>query len=312
LRPIESIVAGDRVWAYNLIASEWQLRPVLKSYSVFAEGFAAAVTVAGETIDSTYCHPYFVVRGEDLEERPFPEHITLVPDGATTPGRWVDAGDLRIGDELLLLDGRIERVENVRLYSSYDRVYNFAVDDLHSYAVGRCGVLVHNENGKATTINAAPSRAQGVGDPVGASSSIDVSPSGVTQVTPKGGQKSLLPGEVQVGTYDDLIAAGSKGDNITPHHIPSARHMEQHGVSKGDGISINMEQPSPGKAGRHRRTFTYGTQADVNLSPRDALGRGVWDVRRIYQEDGLYGPNIRRSLQNHILQSKQANPGLFD
>jgi filamentous hemagglutinin len=124
--------------------------------------------------------------------------------------------------------------------------------------------------------------------------------------------KSLLPGEGAVGTYDDLIAAGSKGDNITPHHIPSANHRAQHGVSKGDGIAINMEQPFPGSGGRHRATFTYGTQADLNLTPRQALGQGIWDARRIYQQDGLYGPGIRSSLQDVIRQNRAANPGLFD
>ncbi|MXO66719.1 hypothetical protein [Altericroceibacterium endophyticum] len=46
-----------------------------------------------------------------------------------------------------------------------------------------------------------------------------------------------------VGIYDDLIAAGVKGDNITPHHIPSNARMQLEGVSRGDGIAINMEQP---------------------------------------------------------------------
>lgn len=124
--------------------------------------------------------------------------------------------------------------------------------------------------------------------------------------------KSLLPGEGAVGTYDDLIAAGTKGDNITAHHIPSANHMAQHSVSKGDGIAINMEQPFPGSGGRHRATFTYGTQADLNLTPREALGQGIWDARRVYQQDGLYSPNIRSSLQDLIRQNRAANPGLFD
>jgi filamentous hemagglutinin len=129
-------------------------------------------------------------------------------------------------------------------------------------------------------------------------------------VAPRSG-KSLLAGEGAVGTYDDLIAAGAKGDNITPHHIPSANHMKQHGVAKGDGISINMEHPHPGSGGRHRQTFTYGMDADVGLSPRDALGRGVRDARRIYQEDGLYDPFIRQRLQELIQQNKQAYPELF-
>lgn len=62
----------------------------------------------------------------------------------------------------------------------------------------------------------------------------------------------LLPNEGKVGTYDELLNAGTKGDNITPHNIPSAKLMQQYGVSKGDGISINMEMPSPGVGGRHR------------------------------------------------------------
>ncbi|MEJ7659556.1 MAG: RHS repeat-associated core domain-containing protein [Hymenobacter sp.] len=57
--------------------------------------------------------------------------------------------------------------------------------------------------------------------------------------------KELLPGEGAVGTYKELKALGSKGDNITPHHISSANHMATRGVAKNEGISMNMEQPSP-------------------------------------------------------------------
>jgi len=123
--------------------------------------------------------------------------------------------------------------------------------------------------------------------------------------------KRLLPTEGNVGTYDELIAAGSKGDNITPHHIPSANIMAQNGVGKGDGIAINMEQPYPGVGGRHRKTFTYGTTADLNMSPREALAAGVWDARRIYQQDGLYGTQIRSSLQDLIKQNKNTFPDIF-
>ena len=131
-------------------------------------------------------------------------------------------------------------------------------------------------------------------------------------VAPTRTGKQLLPGEGAVGTFDELIAAGTKGNNITPHHIPSANHMRQHGVSRGRGIAINMEQPVPGSGGRHRQTFTYGTRADEALSPRDALGRGVRDAKRIYESEGLYGPDIRSALQELIRRNRDANPGLFD
>lgn len=121
----------------------------------------------------------------------------------------------------------------------------------------------------------------------------------------------LLPTEGNVGTYRDLIAAGSKGDNITPNHIPSANRMAREGISRGDGISINMEQPVPGVGGRHRATFTYGTSADINMTPRDALAAGVWDARGIYMNDGLYTPQIRSSLQELILLNKTRHPTVF-
>ena len=72
-----------------------------------------------------------------------------------------------------------------------------------------------------------------------------------------------------------------------------------------------MEHPHPGAGGRHRQTFTYGTKADETLSSRDALGRGVRDTKRIYEEAGLYGPEIRKALQDLIQRNKEAFPWLF-
>ena len=164
--PIESIVAGQRVWAYDLITSQWTLRHVIRAYSRKCEGNATAVTVAGETIHSTSRHPYFVVRGKDLESRPTLEHLARVPDGATTPGRWVDATDLLAGDEPLLRDGRIERIEHIRRYTFFDTVYNFEVDDLHCYAVGQSSILVHNNNG-AEGVTGATEAAPGTAEAAG-------------------------------------------------------------------------------------------------------------------------------------------------
>jgi hypothetical protein len=148
LKPIETIAEGDLVRSYDLVTSEWQLRRVQRAYCRPCEGYAASVTVAGETIVSTSRHPYFVTRGDDLDSRPRLEHLAEAPAGATTPGRWVDAADLRAGDGLLLLNGQVAQVDEIRLYPFFDTVYNFEVDDLHCYAVGRAGILVHNNNGK--------------------------------------------------------------------------------------------------------------------------------------------------------------------
>ena len=125
----------------------------------------------------------------------------------------------------------------------------------------------------------------------------------------------LLPGESTVGQFGDLNKIRRTGDNLTPHHIPSDAYMKQIGIScytRNKGIAILMEQPYPGRGGRHRRTQSYGQRPDSGLSPRQALALAVWDVRSIYRQDWLYTPQIRRNLQQVIKQNKLAWLGTFD
>ena len=126
----------------------------------------------------------------------------------------------------------------------------------------------------------------------------------------------LLPGEGQVGRYGDLLKTGRRGDNLTPHHIPSHGFMiaKVPGYTRAVGIAIMMEHPVPGQGGRHRQTLSYGQPPALNLSPRQALAREVKDVRNIYRGQGLYTPQIRKSLQqliklNQISWSRIFNKG---
>jgi hypothetical protein len=141
--PIEEIRRDNQVWAFDLVTGTWRLCRVLQTFVHDFEGTSAFITVDGETIESTAGHPFWVVRGEDLADRNCPKHITP-PEGATTPGRWVEAGDVRVGDDLLLRDGRIVAVQAVRREQFKGKVYNFSVAELESYAVGVNNVLVHN------------------------------------------------------------------------------------------------------------------------------------------------------------------------
>jgi RHS repeat-associated protein len=147
LRAIETIETGSEVWAYDLVSSTWRSCRVLKTFATHYEGLMSLISVSDETIEATFLHPFWVMRGEALEARPRREHLVAVPEKATTPGRWVDAGDLREGDEVLLRDGRVRKVCEVKHRSFKGPVYNILVDDLHNYAVGKNGVLAHNMNG---------------------------------------------------------------------------------------------------------------------------------------------------------------------
>ena len=61
---------------------------------------------------------------------------------------FIKAGELIVGDELLDVNGNVLLVENfdVELTEEPVKVYNFEVDEFHTYHVGEIGVWVHNAN----------------------------------------------------------------------------------------------------------------------------------------------------------------------
>lgn len=81
--------------------------------------------INGEEIITTETHPFYV------NDRGF-----------------VNAGELAVGDELLDSNKNILLVENfdVELTDKPVKVYNFQVEDFHTYFVGECWVWVHNKN----------------------------------------------------------------------------------------------------------------------------------------------------------------------
>ena len=78
------------------------------------------------------------------------------------------------------------------------------------------------------------------------------------------------------------------------------------------GIAIMMEHFSPGQGGRHRKTRSYGTSPNLNLSPREVLAQEIWDVRSIYRNQGLYNKEIRKSLQQIIRLNKAVWSSTFN
>ena len=81
--------------------------------------------INGEEIITTETHPFYV------KNRGF-----------------VNAGELAIGDELLDSNCNVLLVENfdVELTEEPVKVYNFKVEDFHTYFVGNCKIWVHNSD----------------------------------------------------------------------------------------------------------------------------------------------------------------------
>ncbi len=119
---IETIKAGDKVLAANPETGEQDVKTVVQTF-VNETDELVNVTVNGETITTT------------------PEHPFYIPQKG-----WTGAIHLRAGDMLVLSNGEyvvVEKVEHELLENSV-KVYNFEVEDFHTYYVSEYGVLVHN------------------------------------------------------------------------------------------------------------------------------------------------------------------------
>ncbi len=119
---IERIKAGDRVLSTNPDTLETAEKTVLETY-IRETDKLVYLTVNGEEIITTEIHPFYV-NGKG----------------------FVDAALLQTGDELVGADGRTFFVNNVmiRIEDASVTVYNFQVEEFHTYHVGNAGILVHN------------------------------------------------------------------------------------------------------------------------------------------------------------------------
>ena len=121
---IENIKAGDKVISTDPETFETAEKRVLETY-IREDSKLIHLVINGEEIVTTETHPFYV------NNRGF-----------------VNAGELIVGDELLDVNGNVLLVENfdVELTEEPVKVYNFQVEDFHTYHVGKCRLLVHNAN----------------------------------------------------------------------------------------------------------------------------------------------------------------------
>ena len=130
LLPIEDIQPGDLVWATDPDTGETTLKTVVRTFINESEELVH-LTVNGEEITTTPGHPFWVPQKG-----------------------WTKAVHLRAGDRLQLLNGEYVVVEQIQheLLEAPVFVYNFEVEDFHTYYVGSDSVLVHNKcGGSAST-----------------------------------------------------------------------------------------------------------------------------------------------------------------
>ena len=121
---IEQIKAGDRVISTNPRTFETAEKSVLETY-VRQTNKLIHLVIDGEEIVTTETHPFYV---KDCG--------------------FVGAGKLQAGEHLLNANGKELLIEEFwsECLDEPETVYNFQVEDFHTYHVGEQFVLVHNAN----------------------------------------------------------------------------------------------------------------------------------------------------------------------
>ena len=124
-KPIEEIHEDDLVLAWDEESGAVALKSVVETYVNETEELVH-VWVSGEEIITTPSHPFYTpVKG------------------------WTEAARLRAGDILVLVNGEYVVVEKIQheILENPVKVYNFQVEDYHTYYVSMTGILVHNKCG---------------------------------------------------------------------------------------------------------------------------------------------------------------------
>ncbi|MBP2000771.1 RHS repeat-associated protein [Paenibacillus shirakamiensis] len=132
---IEDIEVGDMVLSKDEVTGEVAYKEVTATFNHKTDEIFK-IHVGGQTIESTFNHPFWVY-GKG----------------------WTFVKDLKPGDLLVQSDGNTLKIDSIELLHKHVTVYNMTVDEFHTYFVSDLGIWVHNTNCKITDL---PTNAQDI------------------------------------------------------------------------------------------------------------------------------------------------------
>lgn len=123
-KSIENIAIGDKVLSYNEETGQVSYQKVTDLFSKEVNQTISLI-IDGKLIETTYNHPFWSPKYNG----------------------WIQAGELNIDDYVIDSNGKLKVINNkiVNHYLNPVMVYNFTVDNNHTYYVGEDKILVHNE-----------------------------------------------------------------------------------------------------------------------------------------------------------------------
>ncbi|EMN90601.1 toxin HINT domain protein [Leptospira weilii str. UI 13098] len=121
-KKIEEVKVGDQVLSWDEESGEQEYHRVVKTFQREVNVVYTIVYSNGTQVETTDEHPFYIENKG-----------------------WVPAKDLRSGDRSVLSNEKTLEIESIRISERTTTVYNFEVEDAHSYYVSEVGILVHND-----------------------------------------------------------------------------------------------------------------------------------------------------------------------
>ncbi|MED4784873.1 polymorphic toxin-type HINT domain-containing protein [Brevibacillus choshinensis] len=119
---IEDIEVGDKVLSKNEETGEVAYKKVTATFNHETDEIYS-IHVGGQTIESTFNHPFYV-----------------------KDKGWTFVKDLKVGDLLVQSDGNTLKIDSIELEHKQVTVYNMTVDEFNTYFVSDLGIWVHDTN----------------------------------------------------------------------------------------------------------------------------------------------------------------------
>nr|WP_255723519.1 polymorphic toxin-type HINT domain-containing protein [Leptospira sanjuanensis] len=178
---IEDVKIGDKVLSWNEKSGVFETKKVTETFIHEVPQLFYMELDGEEVLQTTWNHPFrrrnkaanSEVATTELISRKgallnagmsASEEIPLSTDANASnantdtvqTSEWVKVEDLRLRDQVLKADGSWARVTGIFHYNTEPtKVYNFEVEDNHTYIVGETGYVVHNYVNESKEVNAA-------------------------------------------------------------------------------------------------------------------------------------------------------------
>jgi len=212
-KPIEQIEVGDVVWAFNDTTGAYGQKRV-KTLFRYERDSVYHITTSSDVIKATADHPFFI------------------------GGRWLRVADLKVGDSVQLFDGSNLVIEQITVVPGRTTVYNFEVEDYHTYYVAGAKVLVHNSQ----RCDVVPGKKGGVGpNNVGKKFEVDngiEGRAGRETYTGQSGKNRI------VDKSDDFEILETKANNSYVQHLSTQiKDAYQRALDTGRNFRLKLARP---------------------------------------------------------------------